>query len=71
MLGASMLYTLFYRLTKFLYIVFVIHGEEDREVNASHGRVLYEKCPGQYKYTPWFVPERGHNDVCFGKRLSF
>lgn len=49
-----------------MYIVFIIHGEDDREVTVSHGRSLYEKCPEQYKYPPWFVPERGHNDICLG-----
>jgi fermentation-respiration switch protein FrsA (DUF1100 family) len=50
--------------------VFVLHGEEDQEVNVTHGKGLYSRIPDQFKYEPWFVPNRGHNDVCFGTYIA-
>jgi len=43
--------------------VFIIHGEQDMEVDVAHGKALHKLVPDQYKRSPWWVPERGHNDI--------
>jgi len=43
--------------------VFVIHGTHDAEVPFDHGLALYEACPEEHAYDPWWVKEAGHNDV--------
>lgn len=44
--------------------VFVIHGVADEEVHWSHGLGLYEALKEEYKAEPWWVADRGHNDIC-------
>jgi len=46
--------------------VLLIHGKLDEEVGIEHGVSLYEAVPDQYKREPWWVPDRGHNDICEG-----
>ena len=47
--------------------VFIIHGELDEEVDISHGKALYNAVPEDCRYTPWWVPDRGHNDITEGR----
>ena len=41
--------------------VFVIHGNEDQEIDVLHGKILSRIAPNAF--TPWFVPYAGHNDI--------
>uniref|UniRef100_A0A7S4UK64 AB hydrolase-1 domain-containing protein n=1 Tax=Alexandrium monilatum TaxID=311494 RepID=A0A7S4UK64_9DINO len=43
--------------------VFVFHGTHDMEVPFEHGTTLYESCPPELAYEPWWVREAGHNDI--------
>ena len=43
--------------------VFIIHGDADQEVTVSHGLGLQEKVPEAHKTPPWWVRDRGHNDI--------
>jgi len=43
--------------------VFVIHGTHDVEIPWEHGVALYEACPQECAYDPWWVKEAGHNDI--------
>jgi len=43
--------------------VFVIHGTHDAEVPFEHGLALYEACPPELAFDPWWVKEAGHNDI--------
>jgi len=43
--------------------VFVFHGTHDTEVPFEHGMTLYEACPAELAYEPWWVREAGHNDI--------
>ena len=45
--------------------VFIIHGEEDEEVPVHHGKQLYNLVQEKYKYPPYFVEDRGHNDIWY------
>lgn len=51
--------------------VFVIHGEEDQEVPIHHGHGLHEKVPSRHQTSPWWVPQRGHNDLLLGNEDEF
>lgn len=44
----------------------LIHGSLDQEVDVSHGQDLYKAIPDNYKRDPWWVPDRGHNDITDG-----
>jgi len=44
--------------------VWVIHGRLDQEVPIEHGRDLYDNCDNPFE--PWWVPDRGHNDITEG-----
>lgn len=46
--------------------VMVIHGCLDQEVDLSHGQELHRAVPTQYKREPWWVADRGHNDITDG-----
>lgn len=48
--------------------VMVIHGMQDEEVDQGHGLALHNAVPKQYQREPWWVPDRGHNDICEGSR---
>ena len=50
---------------------FVIHGEEDSEVRVFHGKQLYEAVPPEFQTEPWWVPERGHNDLLQNNEKEF
>jgi len=51
--------------------VLIIHGLEDEEVPVGHGRGLYEAVPVQYKRDPWWVAQRGHNNVLDGNEVEY
>jgi len=44
----------------------VIHGELDEEVPFVHGRELHEKVPEHLRREPWWIKDRGHNDITDG-----
>jgi fermentation-respiration switch protein FrsA (DUF1100 family) len=46
--------------------VMVIHGRLDEEVDISHGVSMHNAVPDQWKRDPWWVPDRGHNDITEG-----
>jgi len=43
--------------------VFCIHGTHDAEVPFEHGAALYEACPPEFAFDPWWVKGAGHNDI--------
>jgi fermentation-respiration switch protein FrsA (DUF1100 family) len=45
----------------------VIHGQQDKEVDISHGQSLHTAVPSHLKRDPWWVPDRGHNDITEGR----
>jgi abhydrolase domain-containing protein 17 len=45
----------------------VIHGKQDEEVNFHHGVEMHRAVPEQYRRDPWWVPDRGHNDITEGQ----
>mmetsp|Transcript_18683 Transcript_18683/g.28239 ORF Transcript_18683/g.28239 Transcript_18683/m.28239 type:complete len:396 (-) Transcript_18683:131-1318(-) len=47
--------------------VMIIHGKMDEEVNCSHGEDLYNATPEELRRDPWWVPDRGHNDITEGQ----
>lgn len=46
--------------------VFILHGMLDEEVEVTHGIGLYEAVREEFRYDPWWIPDRGHNDICEG-----
>lgn len=40
----------------------------DPQVPWEHGKGIYEAVPEAFRRRPWWVPDRGHNDVCEGRR---
>merc|ERR1712071_88842 len=54
------------RIKKIKFPVFIIHGMRDEEVRAHHGIQLYEAVKEKYRHEPWWIPDRGHNDICDG-----
>ena len=44
----------------------IIHGRLDEEVAINHGIAMYEAIPDHLKRDPWWVPDRGHNDITEG-----
>lgn len=54
------------RIKKVKCPVMVIHGRLDEEVGVSHGVAMHQAVPEQYKRDPWWVPDRGHNDITEG-----
>ena len=54
------------RIKKVKCPVMVIHGRLDEEVSVSHGVAMYQAVPDEYKRDPWWVPDRGHNDITEG-----
>lgn len=51
--------------------VFIIHGTHDAEIPFEHGRMLYEACPPDTAYEPWWVKEAGHNDIEINYRTQY
>jgi len=47
--------------------VMVIHGVMDEEVDISHGQALHDAVRGDLKREPWWVPDRGHNNLTDGR----
>jgi abhydrolase domain-containing protein 17 len=54
------------RIRKVQCPVLIIHGRLDQEVEISHGKELYRAVPHQYRREPWWVQDRGHNDITDG-----
>ena len=46
--------------------VMVIHGRLDEEVDITHGTSMHQAVPHHFKRDPWWVPDRGHNDITEG-----
>ena len=46
--------------------VMVIHGKLDEEVPFLHGLELHNNVRGDLQREPWWVTDRGHNDVTEG-----
>mmetsp|Transcript_7186 Transcript_7186/g.10294 ORF Transcript_7186/g.10294 Transcript_7186/m.10294 type:complete len:408 (+) Transcript_7186:482-1705(+) len=55
------------RIKKVKCPVMVIHGILDEEVDISHGYNMHEAVPDDLKRDPWWVPDRGHNDITEGR----
>jgi len=51
--------------------VLIIHGTHDTEVPFEHGEALYEACPAEMTYEPWWVKEAGHNDIEINHRAKY
>merc|ERR550539_2350759 len=47
--------------------VMIIHGVLDQEVHISHGKALHDAVPENYQRNPWWVRDRGHNDITEGR----
>lgn len=47
--------------------VMVIHGCLDEEVHISHGMEMHNAVPKELQREPWWVPDRGHNDITEGR----
>lgn len=47
--------------------VMVIHGCLDQEVDISHGKEMHNSVPVELRRDPWWVPDRGHNDITEGR----
>lgn len=47
--------------------VMVIHGQLDQEVDISHGLEMHRAVPQEWQREPWWVPDRGHNDITEGR----
>ena len=54
------------RIRKVKCPVMVIHGRNDEEVDISHGVALHQAVPNHLKRDPWWVENRGHNDITEG-----
>lgn len=46
--------------------VMIIHGRLDQEVEMSHGLDLHRAVARELQREPWWVPDRGHNDITDG-----
>jgi pimeloyl-ACP methyl ester carboxylesterase len=44
----------------------VIHGKLDEDVSFSHGYEMHQAIPEEFRRDPWWVPDRGHNDITDG-----
>jgi fermentation-respiration switch protein FrsA (DUF1100 family) len=55
------------RIAKAKCPVMLIHGKLDQEVPIDHGMALYNATPDHLKRNPWWVPDRGHNDITEGR----
>jgi fermentation-respiration switch protein FrsA (DUF1100 family) len=54
------------RIKKVKCPVMLIHGQLDQEVDISHGLDLHRAVPSQFQRHPWWVKDRGHNDITEG-----
>lgn len=57
------------RITKVQCPVFIIHGKKDQEVAFEHGLALQAAVPDECKTEPWWVSNKGHNDVIDGNNI--
>ncbi|KAL7445690.1 hypothetical protein ACHAXH_009089 [Discostella pseudostelligera] len=57
------------RIAKVQCPVFIIHGKKDQEVAFEHGLALQAAVPEEYKTDPWWVSNKGHNDVVDGNNI--
>lgn len=46
--------------------VMVIHGKLDEEVPFVHGVELHNAVPPEFQRDPWWINDRGHNDITEG-----
>lgn len=46
--------------------VMIIHGRLDQEVDFRHGVELHNQVPLELRRDPWWVADRGHNDITEG-----
>lgn len=51
--------------------VFIMHGTHDTEIPFEHGVALYEACPPDVAFDPWWVKEAGHNDIEINHRSPY
>jgi fermentation-respiration switch protein FrsA (DUF1100 family) len=51
--------------------VFIIHGTHDTEIPFEHGVALFEACPPEMAFDPWWVKEAGHNDIEINHRSPY
>ena len=54
------------RIKKVKCPVMIIHGRLDEEVDVAHGVAMHQAVPDDLKREPWWVPDRGHNDITDG-----
>lgn len=54
------------RIKKVKCPVFIIHGKKDVEVSCEHGMALQMAVPEDCRRDPWWVPDKGHNDIVDG-----
>mmetsp|Transcript_3694 Transcript_3694/g.7740 ORF Transcript_3694/g.7740 Transcript_3694/m.7740 type:complete len:418 (+) Transcript_3694:146-1399(+) len=54
------------RIKKVKCPVFIIHGKRDAEVSFEHGLALQMAVPEDCRRDPWWVPDKGHNDIVDG-----
>ena len=54
------------RIRKVKCPVMIIHGRLDEEVDVAHGVAMHKAVPNHLKRDPWWVPDRGHNDITEG-----
>ncbi len=57
------------RIKKVSCPVFIIHGKKDVEVPIEHGMALQEAVPEDCRWEPWWVENRGHNDITDGSEM--
>jgi len=55
------------RIEKVKCPVMIIHGMMDVEVPFSHGKSLHDAVPEEFRRSPWWVKDRGHNDITEGR----
>lgn len=54
------------RIRKVRCPVFIIHGRKDADVPFEHGMALQMAVPENCRREPWWVPDKGHNDIVDG-----
>ncbi|CAL1162027.1 unnamed protein product [Cladocopium goreaui] len=59
------------RIKKVTSPVFIIHGTHDAEIPFEHGTALWDACPEDIAYDPWWVQEAGHNDIEMTHRQEY
>jgi pimeloyl-ACP methyl ester carboxylesterase len=57
------------RIRKVKCRVYILHGREDKEVAFEHGLALQAAVPESCRTEPWWVPNRGHNDIVDGSGI--